>query len=83
MRDTIIAIFLAVLLSSILGVGICATIDAACRQASEANEAIAAYNNGICTECGGKYHFSGSGLVWYYYTCEQCDHTIRSKVIMK
>lgn len=38
------------------------------------------YNNGICTECGGEYRFSGAAGRngrSYYYTCTTCDHTIR------
>ncbi len=38
------------------------------------------YNNGICTVCGGEYKFSsaaGRGVSRrYYYSCEDCDHTI-------
>lgn len=80
MKDTIIVVTLAVLLSCLLGFGICATIDTACRQASEATTA---YNNGICTECGGEYRFSGADRSQYYYTCAECDHTIRSNKLMK
>lgn len=46
------------------------------------------YNNGICTECGGRYRFSSSthlknGGDYFYYSCEDCDHTIRTNKIMK
>lgn len=37
------------------------------------------YNEGVCVECGGVYEFSGgSGRSQkeYYYTCNECDHTI-------
>lgn len=80
MKGTVIAVILAELLSLILGFALCAIINDACRQASEVP---AAYNNGICTECGGEYHFSGADHSQYYYTCAQCDHTIRSCELMK
>lgn len=47
-----------------------------------------AYNDGICTECGGNYifssatHFKNSGDT-YYYTCDKCGHTIKTSRIMK
>jgi hypothetical protein len=46
------------------------------------------YNNGVCTECGGNYIFSGSAHVKnsddiYYYTCDKCGHTIKVNRIMK
>lgn len=46
------------------------------------------YNNGVCTECGGNYVFSGAAHVKnsddiYYYTCDKCGHTIRVNRIMK
>ena len=52
------------------------------------DEALKDYNHGICTECGGNYHFS-SGIHYkysrneYYYTCEDCGHTIVTYSIMK
>lgn len=42
------------------------------------------YNNGICTECGGEYKFSGAAGRQgksYYYSCTECDHTIRVESI--
>lgn len=45
------------------------------------------YNNGICTECGGEYKFSGSSgrgvSKFYYYTCAECDHTIQVESLQK
>lgn len=46
------------------------------------------WNNGVCTECGGKYRFSGAthlrnGGDYYYYSCEDCDHTIKTNILMK
>lgn len=45
------------------------------------------YNNGICTICGGEYEFSGATRTntsqYYYYTCEDCGHTIEVNRIMK
>lgn len=45
------------------------------------------YNNGICTICGGEYEFSGATRCRdsseYFYTCEDCGHTIRTSKIMK
>lgn len=47
-----------------------------------------AYNDGICTECGGNYVFSGATHVKNspddcYYTCDKCGHTIKLHRIMK
>ena len=45
------------------------------------------YNNGICTVCGGDYKFSGATMSdasqYYFYTCEDCGHTIEVNKIMK
>lgn len=45
------------------------------------------YNNGICTICGGKYEFAGGSRYRncseYYYTCEDCGHTIQTSGIME
>jgi DNA-directed RNA polymerase subunit RPC12/RpoP len=54
----------------------------------EINVSREAYNNGICSACGGKYQFSSaihvkSGSDRYYYTCEDCGHTVMTYRIMK
>jgi hypothetical protein len=45
------------------------------------------WNNGNCSECGGEYVFSGAseyrGDTDYYYTCEDCHHTIETNGIKK
>lgn len=45
------------------------------------------YNDGICTICGGEYEFAGGSRYRnnseYYYTCENCGHTITASSIMK
>lgn len=45
------------------------------------------YNNGVCVVCEGKYKFSGTTKYrtshHYYYTCENCDHTIELNSLMK
>ena len=45
------------------------------------------YNDGICTICGGEYEFAGgtrtNSSKTYYYTCEDCGHTIEVNRIMK
>jgi hypothetical protein len=45
------------------------------------------WNNGHCTECGGEYKFNGASKYrtrgYYYYTCENCDHTIETNTIKK
>ena len=45
------------------------------------------YNNGICIVCEGEYKFSGATKYrtshHYYYTCENCDHTIELNSLMK
>ena len=38
------------------------------------------YNQGVCTECGGKYEFisadKGFDITYYYYKCDKCDKII-------
>lgn len=56
--------------------------------AKEQSEAMAErYNDGICTICGGEYEFAGgtrtNSSKTYYYTCEDCGHTIEVNRIMK
>lgn len=34
------------------------------------------YNDGICTECGGKYRLAAVSHGYFYYECEKCKHTI-------
>ena len=45
------------------------------------------WNNGICSVCEGEYKFSGATKYrtshYYYYTCENCDHTIELNSLMK
>ena len=46
------------------------------------------YNDGICAECGGEYRFASaehtkSGDDRYFYTCEDCGHTIMTFRLMK
>lgn len=57
-----------------------------CLYASAKNDA-REYNNGICSECGGEYKFSGSSgrgvSKFYYYTCADCDHTIQVESLQK
>lgn len=53
----------------------------------EAKASIAAYNKGICTECGGEYRLSGgyhvrNGGDHYIYVCEECGHGIETCSIM-
>jgi DNA-directed RNA polymerase subunit RPC12/RpoP len=44
------------------------------------------YNNSICTECGGHFEFSGGSQYKshheYYYTCDNCGHTIITNHVM-
>ena len=46
-----------------------------------------AYNNGVCIVCKGEYKFSSASKYrtshHYYYTCEDCDHTIELNSLMK
>ena len=54
----------------------------------QANEARKDYNHGICVECGGDYQFSSAVHYQnagnkYFYTCEDCGHTIITYSIMK
>ena len=46
------------------------------------------WNNGICIECNEEMQFSGashlrSGGKLFYYTCENCGHTIEVHSIRK
>lgn len=45
------------------------------------------WNNGICSVCGGEYKFSSATKYrtshHYYYTCEDCDHTIELNSLME
>jgi len=46
------------------------------------------WNNGICELCGGAYQFSSASHVHnggdrFYYTCEDCGHTIITYSLMK
>ncbi len=46
------------------------------------------WNNGVCEICGGAYKFTSAthlrnGGNRYYYTCEDCDHTIMTYSLMK
>ena len=53
----------------------------------EAKSDFDVYNNGICIVCEGEYKFSGATNYrtshHYYYTCENCDHTIELNSLMK
>lgn len=44
------------------------------------------WNNGVCVECGGAYKFSGGSQYrtsdTYFYSCEVCDHTIETSMLM-
>ena len=46
-----------------------------------------AWNNGICSVCEGEYNFSGATKYRtshsYYYTCDDCGHTIETNSLMK
>lgn len=69
----------------VIAVGVFFLIILACKTQ---NEAIAErYNNGTCTECGGDYEFSGTTRTnssqYYFYTCDNCGHTIETNKIMK
>lgn len=46
------------------------------------------WNDGVCEICGGAYKFTSAthvrnGGTRYYYTCEDCDHTIMTYSLMK
>ena len=45
------------------------------------------WNNGICSVCEGEYNFSGATKYrtshHYYYTCDDCGHTIEINQLMK
>lgn len=45
------------------------------------------WNGGICSVCEGEYNFSGASESrtshHYYYTCDDCGHTIKINQLMK
>ena len=54
----------------------------------ETNVSREAYNDGVCSVCGGEYRFSSvahhrNGSDKFYYTCEDCGHTIMTYHVMK
>lgn len=54
----------------------------------EANQSIEAYNNGICSKCGGNYKFVSSSHIRnssdeYYYSCEDCGYTIMTHIFYR
>jgi len=54
----------------------------------EARMSKEAYNEGVCSVCGGEYRFSSvahhkNGSDKFYYTCEDCGHTIMTYRVMK
>ena len=46
-------------------------------------EATIHWNNGICENCGGNYKFAGADHGSYYYSCEKCNHTIKTYSLME
>lgn len=44
---------------------------------------IDAWNNGICTECGGEYKFKNAYNSSYFYACEDCDYVIKLEELKK
>lgn len=55
---------------------------------TDAKNANKHWNNGICEVCGGAYKFKGATYVRnhgdrYYYSCEDCDHTIMTYSLKK
>lgn len=71
--------FLQALLGLVIGLAFLG-----CIYLSEENDA-REYNNGICSECGSEYRFSGAAgrsiNKHYYYSCAECDHTIQVESI--
>lgn len=44
------------------------------------------WNGGICVDCGGIYEFSGASErldTKFYYTCNNCGHTVQFTQIMR
>ena len=68
-------IIIAVILAFVIGFGLLKIL---MLNAEKENEK---WNNGICTECGGKYEFQSSSYRRnaddeYYYKCKNCGYTI-------
>lgn len=78
--------FLRVIIILFVGCSILAlAIIGGCTNAKSANKH---WNNGNCEICGGAYKFTSAthfhnGGNRYYYTCEDCDHTIITYSLMK
>lgn len=73
------------IVGAVIAVAIMVLFIGACLDQKKAE--IEYYNNGICTICGGEYEFSGATRYRshseYFYTCEDCGHTIQTSEIMK
>lgn len=73
------------IVGAVIAVAIIALFIGACLDQKKAE--VEYYNNGICTICGGEYEFSGAtryrNYSEYFYTCEDCGHTIQTSEIMK
>ena len=54
---------------------------------SEYNSDISNWNNGVCVECNGRIKFASASRnrnsEFYYYSCDDCGHTIRTYHRMK
>lgn len=48
---------------------------------------VSKWNNGICIECNGQMKFSGGShhrtSEHYYYSCNDCGHTIETHSLMQ
>lgn len=79
MDKSTVAFLLAIIAIFAVGIGI------ACY---ETQISVDNYNGGVCSECGGEYrfssaeHYKNSGDL-YYYTCEDCGHTVTTFSIQK
>lgn len=79
MKRDLSGLFLALFFIAVIMVGTIAGIHE--EKTSKEN-----YNNGICSICGGQYRFESAVHIKsqgdrYFYTCQECGHTIQSTVL--
>ena len=82
MKETVISIAVGVVIMAAVIFGLVGM--KACAGSGDADK----WNNGHCSECGGDYVFSSATSVrgWgdeYFYTCEDCGHTIKTQQLMR
>lgn len=80
MKDFLRCILIIFVVCGIIAIAICGGI-------LDVKNANKHWNNGICDNCGGNYKFKSAthlknGGDKFYYSCENCDHTIYTRSLM-